>query len=38
VSEITRRLWGDLPAEDLDTTGRTLAVILERANAHFAEA
>ncbi|HXD66786.1 MAG TPA: hypothetical protein VNV17_19335 [Solirubrobacteraceae bacterium] len=38
VSEITRRLWGDLPAEDLDATGRTLAVILQRANAHFATA
>lgn len=35
VGEITRRLWGDLPAEDLATTGRTLATILERANAHF---
>ena len=33
-----RRLWGDLPAEDLDTTGRTLAAILERANAHYATA
>jgi hypothetical protein len=38
VSDITRRLWGDLPVEDLDTTGRTLAVILERANAHYAAA
>ena len=38
VNEITRRLWGDLPAEDLDTTGRTLAAILERANAHYATA
>ena len=38
VSEITRRLWGDLPAEDLDITGRTLALILERANAHYATA
>lgn len=33
VSEITQRLWGDLPATDLHTTGRTLAVILQRANA-----
>jgi hypothetical protein len=35
VGEITRRLWGDLPAEDLATTGRTLATILERANAQY---
>jgi hypothetical protein len=35
VSEVTQRLWGDLPAGDLDTTGRTLATILERANAHY---
>ena len=38
VTEITRRLWGDLPAEDLRTTGRTLAVILQRANAQYATA
>jgi DNA-binding MarR family transcriptional regulator len=38
VTEITRRLWGDLPAGDLHTTGRTLAVILQRANAHYATA
>ena len=25
VTEITERLWGDLPAGDLETTGRTLA-------------
>jgi hypothetical protein len=35
VGEITRRLWGDLPAQDLSITGRTLATILERANAHY---
>ena len=34
VSEITERLWGDLPAGDLETTRRTLTTILERANAH----
>ena len=38
VSEITHRLWGDLPADDLDTTGRTLTTILERANAHYGAA
>ena len=36
VAEITGRLWGDLPQTDLDTTGRTLATILQRANAEFA--
>ena len=36
VDEITERLWGDLPSADLDTTGRTLAAILQRANAYFA--
>jgi hypothetical protein len=36
VDEITERLWGDLPSADLDTTGRTLATILQRANVHFA--
>ena len=35
VGEITRRLWGDLPADDLEITGRTLRTILERANAHY---
>lgn len=35
VNEITDRLWGDLPSADLETTRRTLATILERANAYF---
>jgi len=34
--EITERLWGDLPAEDLATTGRVLGIITERANAELA--
>ena len=38
VSDITARLWGDLPGSDLATTGRTLGTILERANAEFAGA
>jgi DNA-binding MarR family transcriptional regulator len=38
VNEIMQSLWGDLPAADLATTGRTLATILERANAHFGAA
>ena len=35
VTEITGRLWGDLPAEDLATAGRVLAIVLERANAEL---
>jgi hypothetical protein len=36
ITEITQRLWGDLPAEDLATAGRVLAIITERANAELA--
>ncbi len=36
VTEITQRLWGDLPAGDLATAGRVLAIITERANAELA--
>jgi hypothetical protein len=36
VTEITQRLWGDLPAEDLLTAGRVLGIITERANAELA--
>ncbi len=34
-SDVTKRLWGDLPAEDLATTARVLATVLERANAEL---
>jgi hypothetical protein len=34
--DVTKRLWGDLPAEDLATTARVLATVLERADAEFA--
>jgi DNA-binding MarR family transcriptional regulator len=37
VSEITERLWGDLPAEDLATAGRVLSTVLERANTELGE-
>ena len=37
VAEITERLWGDLPTEDLATAGRVLATVLERANAELAQ-
>jgi DNA-binding MarR family transcriptional regulator len=36
TAEITERMWGDLPEEDLATTGRVLSTILERANAELA--
>jgi DNA-binding MarR family transcriptional regulator len=36
ITEITERLWGDLPAADLQTAGRVLATVLERANAELA--
>jgi hypothetical protein len=37
VTEITQRLWGDLPAEDLATAGRVLGTVLVRANAELAD-
>jgi hypothetical protein len=36
ITQITQRLWGDLPAEDLATAGRVLAIVTERANAELA--
>jgi hypothetical protein len=38
VNEITQSMWGDLPAEDLDTAGRVLSTVLARANAELAGA
>lgn len=38
VNEITQRLWGDLPPEDLATAGRVLDTVLARANAELATA
>jgi DNA-binding MarR family transcriptional regulator len=35
---VVKRLWGDLPAEDLATAGRVLTIITERANAELAGA
>jgi hypothetical protein len=34
--DVTKRLWGDLPAEDLATTARVLAAVLERADIELA--
>ena len=36
TARIVEQLWGDLPAEDLATAGRILAIITERANAELA--
>jgi hypothetical protein len=38
VTQVSERLWGDLPATDLATAGRVLSTILERANAELASA
>src|SRR3954452_20197915 len=38
VVQITERLWGDLPQEDLATAGRVLDTVLVRANAELAAA
>jgi DNA-binding MarR family transcriptional regulator len=35
VAEITERLWGDLPDQDLLVAGRVLATVLDRARAEF---
>ena len=37
VGEITQRLWGDVPADDLATAARVLATVLERANRELAQ-
>jgi hypothetical protein len=37
VTEVTNRLWGDLPTEDLATAGRVLSIVLGRANAQLTE-
>jgi hypothetical protein len=36
VVEVTERMWGDLPAEDLAAAGRVLTTVLERANTELA--
>jgi DNA-binding MarR family transcriptional regulator len=36
TGDVTRRLWGDLPAPDLDVAGRVLSTVLERAEADLA--
>ncbi|TQK51286.1 hypothetical protein FBY35_1683 [Streptomyces sp. SLBN-118] len=37
TAKITERLYGDLPAEDLSTTGRVLTLVTARANAEAAD-
>lgn len=36
VGGVTQRLWGDLPAPDLDVARRVLSTVLERAEAELA--
>jgi hypothetical protein len=36
IDQLTARLYGDLPAEDLATAGRVLGVLTTRANAELA--
>lgn len=36
TTQITQRLWGDLPVEDLATAGCVLSIVLARANAELA--
>jgi hypothetical protein len=36
AGQITQRLWGDLPAEDLAVAGRVLSIVTDRANAELA--
>lgn len=36
IGQITDRLWGDLPAADLDTAARVLSTVLDRARAEAA--
>jgi DNA-binding MarR family transcriptional regulator len=36
TAEITERMWGDLPADELAVAGRVLSEILGRANAELA--
>lgn len=38
TSEITQRMWGDLPAADLDAAGRVLSTVLRRADDYLASA
>jgi DNA-binding MarR family transcriptional regulator len=38
IAGITARLYGDLPAADLETTRRVLTIVTERANAELAGA
>jgi DNA-binding MarR family transcriptional regulator len=38
TTAVTGRLWGDLPAEDLETAARVLGAVLERADAELAAA
>jgi DNA-binding MarR family transcriptional regulator len=36
TGEVTQRMWGDLPAADLEAAGRVLRTVLSRADAYLA--
>jgi DNA-binding MarR family transcriptional regulator len=36
IAPLSARIWGGIPAEDLATAGRVLALVTERANAELA--
>jgi DNA-binding MarR family transcriptional regulator len=36
TGDVTQRLWGDVPASDLEVVGRVLSTVLERAEAELA--
>ena len=38
LDDVTARLFGDFPAEDLATAGRVLSIVTARANAELADA
>lgn len=37
VDTVTRRVWGDLPPQDLDAVARVLNIVLERATGELAQ-
>ena len=37
LADVTARLFGDFPPEDLATAGRVLAIVTARANAELAD-
>ena len=38
IGQLTEKLYGDIPADDLETAGRVLTTLIERANRELAAA